>query len=96
MTDPADLDVLPTRELHDRAIAQAKERRDVGFLWRLVKALPAAEEVAGDEDRAKADIAHPLALINAALYDSDSGALGEALRPLYVEYLAGDGDDAGA
>jgi hypothetical protein len=38
------------------------------------------------------DIVRPLALINDFLYDSDSGAVGEALRPLYVDYLLGKGE----
>ena len=88
MSTPAELEALSTKELHDRAIETARHRRDVGFLWDLVKALPVAEEVAGDEQRAKTDILRPLALINDFLYDSDEGALGEALRPMYVEYLA--------
>ena len=29
----------------------------------------------------------PLALLNDLLYDADSGPLGEALRPMYVDYL---------
>jgi hypothetical protein len=83
-----ELDRLPTKELHDRAIDRARHRLDVAFLWRLVKALPVAEEIAGDDERAKVDILRPLALINDALYGADEGALGEALRPLYIEYLA--------
>jgi hypothetical protein len=90
MTTRADLEALPTKELHERAIDRAKRHTDVAFLWRLVKALPVAEEVAGDDDRAKADIWRPLALINDALYDAGEGDLGEALRPLYVDYLADD------
>jgi hypothetical protein len=34
----------------------------------------------------------PLALINDFLYDTDSGELGEALRPMYVDYLLRRGD----
>lgn len=82
-----ELDLLPTKDLHERAIETAKVHRDVAFLWRLVKALPVAEEVAGDEQRAKTDILRPIALINDALYDAGEGALGEALRPMYIEYL---------
>ena len=58
-----------------------------------MKALPVAEEVVGEDDRSKIDIARPLALINDFLYDSDSGKLGEALRPLYVDYLEAHADD---
>jgi hypothetical protein len=86
MTLRDELDRLPTKELHDRAVAVAKHRMDVGFLWDLVKALPVAEELAGDDDRSKIDIVRPLALIN-DLYDADEGGVGEALRPLYLDYL---------
>jgi hypothetical protein len=92
-----DLERLDTKTLHDRALAQARDRKDVGWLWKLVKALPVAEEIAGDDHRAKADVFRPLALINDFLYDADEGALGEALRPMYVDYLlgepAGDAED---
>lgn len=82
-----ELELLATKDLHERAIETAKHHTDVAFLWRLVKALPVAEEVAGDEQRAKTDILRPIALINDALYDAGEGALGEALRPMYIEYL---------
>ena len=82
-----ELEALPIKNLHDRAIATARKHLDVGFLWDLVKALPVAEEAIGDDQRSKVDIMRPLALINDFLYDTDSGQLGEALRPMYVEYL---------
>jgi hypothetical protein len=85
-----ELDALPTKELHERALERATKHVDAVFLWRLAKALPVAEEISGDEERAKADIWRPLALINDALYDAGEGALGEALRPLYLDYLADD------
>ena len=88
-----ELEQLPTKDLHDLAIDRAKRHLDVGFLWDLVKALPVAEEVVGDDDRSKIDIARPLALINDFLYDTDSGKLGDALRPLYIDYLEAHGDD---
>jgi hypothetical protein len=81
-----ELDALSTRELHDRAMAVAKRRMDVGFLWRLIEALPVAEAVVGDEQRSKVDVMRPLALIN-DLFDAGEGDLGQALRPLYVDYL---------
>jgi hypothetical protein len=88
-----DLDQLSTKALHDIAIERARQRKDVAFLWRLAKALPVAEEMVGDDQRAKTDIFRPLALINDFLFDADEGALGEALRPLYLEYLAGLEDE---
>jgi hypothetical protein len=93
MTTRDELERLPTKELHDRAIARAKHHLDVGFLWELVKALPVAEEVIGEDDRSKIDIARPLALLNDFLYDTDSGKIGDALRPLFVDYLMEHADD---
>ena len=84
MTTREDLEQLSTKELHDRAIERAKHHLDVGFLWDLVKALPVAEEVVGDDERSKVDIARPLALINDSSTTPDAGDLGEALRPLYL------------
>jgi hypothetical protein len=82
-----ELEQLSTHDLLERAVETAKHHADIAFLWRLVKALPVAEELAGDDERAKTDILRPLALINDALYDAGEGALGEALRPMYIEYL---------
>ncbi len=87
MTSRDDLETLSTKELHERAIETARKRLDVGFLWKLVKALPVAEELVGDDERSKVDIVRPLALINDFM-DAGEGELGEALRPVYVDYLA--------
>ena len=87
MTSRDDLEALSTKELHERAIETARKRLDVGFLWKLVKALPVAEELVGDDERSKVDIVRPLALINDFM-DAGEGELGEALRPVYVDYLA--------
>jgi hypothetical protein len=86
MTNREELELLSTKVLHDRAVERAKRHLDVGFLWDLVKALPVAEEVIGDDERSKVDIARPLALIN-DFFDAGEGELGEALRPIYVDYL---------
>jgi hypothetical protein len=88
------LDALPTRELHDRALAVARRRVDVGFLWRLVEALPVAEAAIGDDQRSKVDVMRPLALIN-DLFDAGEGDLGEALRPMYIDYLEEHGAPRG-
>jgi hypothetical protein len=90
--DRAELERLSTKELHDLAVGRAERHLDVGFLWSLVKALPVAEEVVGDDQRGKIDIARPLALLH-DFQESDEGKLGEALRPLYLEYLEEHGDD---
>jgi hypothetical protein len=92
MTTRDELELLSTKTLHDRSIERAKHHLDVGFLWELVKALPVAEEAIGDDERSKVDIARPLALIN-DFFDAGEGALGEALRPMYVDYLEEHADD---
>jgi hypothetical protein len=86
MPTRAELDRLSTKQLHDQALELARERSDAGFLWDLLKALPVAEAAIGDEERSKIDILRPLALIN-DFFDADEGDLGEALRPLYLDYL---------
>lgn len=92
MVTRSELEALSTKELHDRAVARAERHLDVGFLWDLVRALPVAEEVAGDDQHSKIDIARPLALLN-DFRNADEGELGEALRPLYLDYLEEHGDD---
>jgi hypothetical protein len=48
MTDStfAALDALPTDELRERAFAKARERRDIGFFWSVLKHLPDSDEAA--------------------------------------------------
>ncbi|HSL11424.1 MAG TPA: hypothetical protein VLA82_08945 [Actinomycetota bacterium] len=87
-----ELERLPTKELHDRALQLARDRTDAGFLWELLKALPVAEAAIGDQERSKIDILRPLALIN-DFFDADEGELGEALRPMYVDYLEEHAED---
>ena len=76
MTTREALEAMPIEELHDRTMKVARHRLDVGFLWDLVKALPVAEEVAGDDQRSKVDIMRPLALLNDLVRDTDEGAVG--------------------
>lgn len=87
MTDRAELEKLSSVELHDRATRLAWRRLDVSFLWDLLKTIPEARAAVGDEERSETDIIRPLALLN-DLVDSDRGELAEALRPLYLDYLA--------
>jgi hypothetical protein len=86
-----ELEGLSTKELHDRAVGRAERHLDVAFLWDLVTALPVAEEIAGDDQHSKIDIARPLALLN-DFRNADEGELGEALRPMYLDYLEEHGD----
>lgn len=81
-----DLEQLSTRELHDRAVRRAERHVDVKFLWSLLKAIPAAEMLSGDEGEADYDLESSKGLISDAVHSGD-GALGEALRPLFIDYL---------
>jgi hypothetical protein len=84
--DRPELDQLSTEELHDRAMARARSHADVGFLWSVASALPAAEIASGHPDRSGADIVSLTSLISDFLR-SGEGDVGEALRPLYIDYL---------
>jgi len=88
MTDHSDLDGLSTKELHHRAVRLAERRLDLPFLWRLVKAIPAAEAAAGHADKAEADIeVGDLVPLLDDWQHAGEGDLGEALRPMYLDYL---------
>jgi hypothetical protein len=81
-----ELDLLSSKELHDRAVHLAEKRLDVGFLWRLLKTLPAAEAAAGETGGADVDIAKVSGLVRDATKSGD-GELADALRPLFIDYL---------
>jgi hypothetical protein len=89
MSDAEDLDALSSRELHDRAIKLAVGRRDLRFLWRLLREIPAAQAAAGDLRRGETDVIRASALINDFMR-SGEGEVAEALRPLYLAYLRDD------
>jgi hypothetical protein len=84
--DRDELDKMSSEELHDRALGVATKRLDVGFLWTLVKAIPAAQAAAGHDDEAAADVASLTTLITDSMH-AGGGELGDALRPLYIDYL---------
>jgi hypothetical protein len=81
-----DLDRLSTRELHDRAVRRAEKHLDVRFFWSLLQMIPAAETASGDEGEADYDIQFSKGLISDAVHSGD-GKLGEALRPMFIDYL---------
>lgn len=81
---------LSSAELHDRAMDKARHRLDVGFLWRLLKALPVAQAGQGDIEEADADITHVSALITDALNTKGDREALEGLRPLYIDYLSSE------
>ena len=80
------LDELSTEELHDRAVRRAERHVDVKFFWSLLKAIPAAETLAGDPGEAEYDVQSSKGLISDALHSGD-GAVADALRPLFIDYL---------
>ncbi|PZG21089.1 hypothetical protein C1I98_37260 [Spongiactinospora gelatinilytica] len=80
------LESLSARELHDRAVRYAVRHGDFGFLWDLLKAIPAAEAATGHSDEAANDLSKISALLSDAMA-SGEGRLGEALRPIYLDYL---------
>jgi hypothetical protein len=81
-----ELETLSSKELHDRAFAEAARHVDVGFFWDLLKALPAAEAAIGEDAEAEQDVMTLRGRLN-DLTHSGEGELAEALRPLYIEYL---------
>ena len=81
-----DLEALSTKELHDRAVRRAERHLDVKFFWSLLRLIPAAQAASGDEGEADYDIQSSKGLIYDALHSGD-GKLGEALRPLFIDYL---------
>lgn len=80
------LEQLSTHELHDRAVRRAERHMDVRFFWRLLEAIPAAEALAGNTGEADFDVRSARGQISDALHSGD-GSLGEALRPLFIDYL---------
>ncbi len=86
MMSDEDLDRLPTRELHDRAVRRAERHLDMKFFWSLLQLIPAAEAASGDTGEADYDIQFSKGLISDALHSGD-GQLGEALRPVFIDYL---------
>ena len=83
----AELDTLPTKEVYLRARRRAVRHLDVRFFWNLLRSIPAAEAAAGEVEEAQADVRSGIARPN-DLRDAGEGKLGEALRPLYIDYLA--------
>jgi len=83
---PEELQELSTHELHDRALRRAEKHLDVGFFWELLQLIPAAEAMGGDAGEADFDIQFSKGLIKDALHSGD-GELGEALRPVFLDYL---------
>ena len=91
MLSRSDLEALSSHELHDLAMRRALHHGDFGFLWELLREIPAAEAIEGNPARTGADMYRISALITDAL-GSGEGQTADALRPLYIDYLAKHGD----
>jgi hypothetical protein len=87
-----ELEALSSHELHDLVVRRALRHVDVEFLWDLLRAIPAAEASEGRSVEAGRDITKVTALLADAI-DSGEGDVADALRPLYIDYLARHGAD---
>ena len=94
MTADDPLEQLSSKELHDLAVSRARRHFDVGFFWRLMKLLPAAEAATGEMDETQADMQSLRAHID-DVTESGRGEVAEALRPFYIDYLKQHGVAAG-
>ncbi|MEV4891914.1 hypothetical protein ACFWYW_34265 [Nonomuraea sp. NPDC059023] len=84
--DAKELESLPASELHERAVRYAVRHGDLGFLWNLLKVIPAAEAASGHDGETANDLSRVSALLSDALAAGE-GELGEALKPVYIDYL---------
>jgi len=82
-----ELDALPSKELHDRAVRLARHRADVKWMWQLMEAVPEAQVAAGDDERAFEDQWHVFTTLIHDTQHADEGRLADALRPMYIEYI---------
>ncbi|GIH92348.1 MULTISPECIES: hypothetical protein [Planobispora] len=81
------LQEMSAQELHDRSVRYAVRHGDFGFLWELLKVIPAAEAASGHDGETANDLTRVSALLSDAMA-SGEGELGEALRPFYIDYLS--------
>ena len=93
MREGTPLEQLSSKELHDLALGRARKHLDVGFFWRLMKLLPAAEAATGDMDESRADVQSLRAHID-DLTESGRGQVADTLRPFYIDYLKEHGVDS--
>jgi hypothetical protein len=88
------LEQQPLPTLRDWALDLARERRDVAFLWDVVKQLPDTHEA--NQDWAVLDpidaVKELLHLVTHFREEAASPEVGGLLKARYVEYLAGHAD----
>jgi hypothetical protein len=86
----AELDALSTDELREKAFGKAERKRDVGFLWDVIKHLRASGEFGSDDGSAGGlgeSITGLVDLINELLGRHD-GSIEPMLRARYIDYLS--------
>jgi hypothetical protein len=91
MTTPsfAELDALPTDELRERAFALARQHKDIGFFWSVVKHLPNADDAA-ELDGAPNSIGPTIDEAVALWRELEGHGYGEReplLRAAFIDYL---------
>lgn len=86
MTTRDELETLSSKELHDKAMSIARRRLDVAWMWRLLKAIPAAEASIGNVEDADMNVASTEHAIS-EFFEADEGELADALRPVYIDYI---------
>lgn len=83
------LDQLSTEELRQRAFERAEHHHDIGFFWDLVKHLPSADDIAG-EDGSAGHITGGIADAVEAVRELMGRGLGDAeplVRARFIDYL---------
>jgi hypothetical protein len=85
VTSFEELDALPSRELHDRAVKRAERHLDVKFFWRLLEEMPAAQAADGDPEKSEEEVTHwSRQVLDLLRHDEEAM---HARRPIYIDYL---------
>jgi hypothetical protein len=87
-TDESELEDLSVHELHDLALDRAIELADLGFLWDLLRAMPAMD--AGSRGERQDLVKIEMIILADRIHDALGTGAGEnaaVLRPLYMGYL---------
>jgi len=84
----AELDVLPTDELRQRAFALARERRDLSFFWSIFEHLPASDDNDGNDGALglQSSVDEAAALWQEAT-DHEYGEQEPLIRAAFIDYL---------
>ena len=82
-----EFDHISTEKLHEDAVELARHRWDVGFFWKVLRMLPAAEAAAGRQEASEASVAQLSGLLYEAFSTETDPKVQRALRPVYIDYL---------